>query len=240
MKTKKEWEEGTTNLLPVSSPAGHLGKEFDHLLGIPDLHLVRYRNVDLKSDVAVLVLQEIGHALTVHALHDHIGGASCFLQKQPFSPVYFMFVAFFILPGWRKQHISSVTLALLPFQPSCFLKGNMWRHLSYFCCFLPRVEAPSSLARHFSEDSCLLSLAWRLRPFWRGIPRKILIRFTSREGSAPSGEAFSGKSCRFCLLWGICRRTGAEQRRIIHRAFLCFDEQNAERIIIGNGNMESA
>ena len=45
--------------------------------------------------------------------------------------------------------------------------------LGRFLLSLPPVKAPSTLTRHFSEDSCSLYLPQRFRPFWRGVPRQL-------------------------------------------------------------------
>ena len=93
----------------------------------------------------------------------------------------------------ERQHVSIFALTMLHFRPrvlrrcnkilhacrnvlhlpsSCFLKCNTWRHLFCFCC---------------------LYLLRKLQPFWRGILRKILACFTSREGFVTSEEVFRGR-----------------------------------------------
>ena len=62
---------------------------------------------------------------------------------------------------------------------------------------MPQCVAFAVLLLHKKQHSAafiLLLVAfyhlWKLRCSWRGIPQKILVHFTSCEGSVPSGEVF--------------------------------------------------
>ena len=111
-------------------------------------------------------------------------------------------VAFSTFMLLERQHVAVFILLLLLFtsRGSSVVSGEAF--FGRFLLTLPSVKNPPLLARHSSENSCLFYLLQGLRPFRRGILRKILVRFSILINisypASPDGRK-SGKACHVMI-----------------------------------------